>query len=203
MTFWQKKRVFAILLIAFVVLLFISSDFVGKWLYPIDYKQEIMQNAAKYSIDPFLIAAIIRVESSFVPNLHSRKGAFGLMQLMPETAGWIIEKAELSPGWIHELDKPHVNIEVGTWYISWLHKQFEGNPYAALAGYNAGQGNANKWLSSGVWDGSLKNIETIPFGETRHYIQRVNYYYNKYRKLYEGQWPEASTIERSIGLQSL
>ncbi|WP_248924735.1 lytic transglycosylase domain-containing protein [Paenibacillus hamazuiensis] len=184
MSFWRKKRVFAVLLLSFLLILFYSSPFLSRLLYPIKYKQEILQNAAKYDMDPFLIAAIIRVETNFQPNMTSRKGAYGLMQLMPETAEWILEKGRFSPEWIHQLDKPEVNIEIGSWYLNWLHKQFNGNDYAAIAGYNAGQGKVAKWMQNGEWDGTLEQIEQIPYGETRHYLQRVLYYYKKYHKIY-------------------
>lgn len=184
MSFLRKKRVFALLLLSFLLILFYSSPFLGKMLYPLEFKQEIRQNAANYDVDPFLLAAIIRVESNFKPDMKSRKGAYGLMQLMPDTAEWVVSTARFSPDWLNQLDKPDINIRLGSWYLGWLHRQFEGNVYAAIAGYNAGQGNVAKWLQSGEWDGTLENTDRIPYGETRHYIQRVLYYYKKYRKFY-------------------
>ncbi|TBL75597.1 lytic transglycosylase domain-containing protein [Paenibacillus thalictri] len=184
MSFWRKKRVFAILLLTFITILFYSNPYIAKWLYPIQYKQEITRNAKNYDIDPLLIAAMIRVESNFQPEMKSHKGAYGLMQLMPDTAEWIIDTARFSPEWSSQLNKPEVNIQVGSWYVSWLHKQFKGNAYAAIAGYNAGQGKVSKWLQSGEWDGTLEGASSIPYGETRHYVQRVLYYYEKYRKIY-------------------
>jgi len=197
--FWRKKRVFAILLVTFVLLMFMSSDFVGKLLYPIRYEEEIRQHAAKYDVDPLLVAAIIRVESNYKTNISSKKGAFGLMQLMPDTSEWIVEAGRFPLSYNNDLEKPTVSIELGTWYIGWLHKQFNGNTTAALAGYNAGQGKVHRWIQNREWDGTLEQADSIPYGETRHYIQRVLYYYNKYYKLYAEEWGIAAETQRSIG----
>lgn len=188
MSFWRKKRVFALLLLTFVIFLFLSSTYVGRMLYPIRYEQEIRQNAAKYDLDPFLVAAVIRVESNYLTETESKKGAYGMMQLMPDTANWIIDKARFSEEFRNRLNDPAVSIELGSWYLNWLSKQFNGNRIAVLAGYNAGHGKVSRWLQENEWDGTLQNADRIPYGETRHYIQRVMYYYNKYEKLYGEEW---------------
>ncbi|WP_010496077.1 lytic transglycosylase domain-containing protein [Paenibacillus elgii] len=188
MSFWRKKRVFALLLLTFVIFLFLSSTYVGRMLYPIRYEQEIRQNAAKYDLDPFLVAAVIRVESNYLTETESKKGAYGMMQLMPDTANWIIDKARFSEEFKNRLNDPAVSIELGSWYLNWLSKQFNGNRIAVLAGYNAGHGKVSRWLQENEWDGTLQNADRIPYGETRHYIQRVMYYYNKYEKLYGEEW---------------
>ncbi|WP_249866265.1 lytic transglycosylase domain-containing protein [Paenibacillus konkukensis] len=192
MSFWRKKRVFALLFITFVILMFISSDKVGKWLYPIRYEEEIRQHAQAYEVDPLLVAAIIRVESNYKTNISSKKGAYGLMQLMPDTTEWIVDAGKFSPSFKNDLDNPSVSIELGTWYLNWLHKEFNGNTVAIIAGYNAGQGKVTRWIQNREWDGTLENSNSIPYGETRHYIQRVLYYYNKYHKLYAKDWGMAS-----------
>jgi soluble lytic murein transglycosylase len=197
--FWRKKRVFALLFLTFVIFLFLSSSSVGKMLYPIHFQEEIRQNAAEYGLDPFLIAAIIRVESNYQTHTESSKGAFGLMQLMPDTSEWIVDTARLSPSYKKDLHNPSVSIQLGSWYLSWLHKQFNGNTVAAIAGYNAGQGNVIHWLQNEQWDGTLANTYAIPYGETRHYIQRVLYYYNKYHNLYAQDWNVPDEKKKSIG----
>jgi soluble lytic murein transglycosylase len=197
--FWRKKRVFAVFLIAFIIFMFLSSSMVSRILYPIQYEEDIRLNSEKYGLDPFLIAAIIRVESNFKVDIESKKGAFGLMQLMPDTSEWIVEMGRFSPSHKENLHDPAVSIQLGTWYLNYLHKQYKGNMVAVIAGYNAGQGNVNRWLQTKEWDGSLENANTIPFGETRHYIQRVLYYYNKYYKLYSEEWGLSPEMQRSIG----
>jgi soluble lytic murein transglycosylase len=188
MKLFRKKRVFALLLLGFVLFLFLSSGTLGRLMYPIHYQEEIRQNAEKYGLSPFLIAAIIRVESNYEPDIKSSKGAYGVMQLMPDTSTWIIDAANFSESFKDSLSNPAVSIQMGTWYLAWLHKQYEGNTHAAVAGYNAGQGNVNKWLQNGDWDGTLEHVDMIPYGETRHYVQRVQYYQTKYQHLYGEQW---------------
>ncbi|MED4599170.1 lytic transglycosylase domain-containing protein [Paenibacillus validus] len=188
MKFWRKKRVFAILLLTFLIFLFLSSSFIGRLLYPIHYEDDIRRNAFQYELDPFLIAAIIRVESNYKPDTESNKGAYGLMQLMPDTSNWIIEKAPFDTEYKKKLGTPAVSIELGSWYLHWMDKQFGGNMHAMIAGYNAGHGKVSRWLQEKAWDGTLQNANQIPYGETRHYIQRVMYYYNKYHKLYGDEW---------------
>ncbi len=180
-----KKR-FALPLFLLVLLaLFFSSGWMS-WVYPISYKEEIRKQSESYGIDPFLVTSIIRVETNFRPSKESRVGALGIMQLMPDTADWAIEQGKLpraTPDRIkHE---PETNIRIGTWYLRNLSDQFGDNSLAAVAAYNAGPGNVKKWLESGLWDGTLENVRNIPIGETRHYVQRVVYYYNQYTKVYE------------------
>src|ERR1700730_14402172 len=117
----RKKWVFAVLLICFVLLLVFKSDMILTKIYPIYYKQEIRQSAEKYNMNPFLIAAMIRVESNYQSDIQSKKGAIGLMQLMPDTADWVLESGNFTAK-SDEIRKPGMNIEMGTWYIAWLHK---------------------------------------------------------------------------------
>ncbi len=193
MRFLRKKRVFALLFVLFVLLLFYNSDWLGKWIYPIRYETDIALSAQSYGVDPLLVASIIRVETNFNPDKLSKKGAIGLMQLMPDTAEWIVKKAGYAEETSQLLHRADVNIEVGAWYLKSLYNQFENNRYAVLAAYNAGPGNTRKWLDNGTWDGTLKNIGQIPFGETRHYVQRVLYYYDKYAELYADKFADAPT----------
>jgi soluble lytic murein transglycosylase len=186
--FLRKKRVFAIVLLAFVIFMFLSSNMVSKFLYPIHFKENIRQSAENYKLDHFLIAAIIRVESNFEPDIESKKGAYGLMQLMPDTSEWIVDTGKFSTRYKENLHDPSISIELGSWYLNWLNKQFNGNTVAVIAGYNAGPGKVNQWMQNQEWDGTLQHADTIPYGETRHYIQRVLYYYNKYHKLYSREW---------------
>ncbi len=184
MNLLRKKRLYLLLLFILLAVLFYNSDWLGKMIYPIKYSQDIQISAKNHRIDPLLVAAIIRVESNYKTDLRSKKGAIGLMQLMPDTAGWIIEKAGYSKETMRALERADVNIEIGSWYLRSLFNQFSGNEIAVIAAYNAGPGKVKKWLEQQTWDGSLERIDGIPFGETRHYVRRVVYYYNKYQKIY-------------------
>jgi len=97
MSFLRKKRVFALLFITFLLFLFANSNMLGKWMYPVRYQQHIDASSQTYGVDRFLIASIIRVESNFRPDRTSPKGAVGLMQIMPDTAEWIMELDDVPP----------------------------------------------------------------------------------------------------------
>jgi soluble lytic murein transglycosylase len=185
MKFFLKKRVLILLFMTFVLLLFFNSNWMS-WFYPIHYKEEIQIQAEEYEVDPFLIAAIIRVESNFKPGKESSKGALGIMQLMPRTATWAMEMAKL-PEVSLERIKHEVgpNIQLGAWYYASLSKQFDGNKALAIAAYNAGPGNVRSWMDKGLWDGQLETVKEIPIDQTRHYVQRVLYYYDKYTDIYD------------------
>ncbi|MFS1511843.1 lytic transglycosylase domain-containing protein [Chengkuizengella sp. SCS-71B] len=189
----RKKRYFLILFLLFIAILFFNANWLGKLIYPIKYKEEIQVASNDYNIDPLFVAAIIRVESNFKSDLVSSKNAMGIMQIMPETADWIIQMARSPNLRKDKILDVRVNIQMGVWYLNALYVEFR--PYIndkpirdqialLCAAYNAGPGNVKRWLDEQKWDGSLKNIEQIPFGETRHYITRTLYYYEKYKKIY-------------------
>jgi soluble lytic murein transglycosylase len=180
----HKKYVLIFLLVLLLSVLFYQYNWVGKMMYPIKYRDEIEANAAKFGVDPLLIAAIIRVESNYKPSLVSSKGAIGLMQLMPDTANWIQNMEGLKTLSDNALYEPNSNIMLGAKYVDLLNHQFNNNLAEVLAAYNAGPGNVSKWRDTNVWDGKLENIDQIRFWETRKYVDRVVYYYTKYQKIY-------------------
>ncbi|OXM17030.1 lytic transglycosylase domain-containing protein [Paenibacillus herberti] len=180
-----RKRVLLIVLAGFIALLFLKSDWLGRMMYPISYMDSIEAESVQQKVDPYLIAAIIRVESNFKPDKVSRRGAGGVMQLMPDTAGWIIEMAKFNKMTRDSvMASPEESIKAGSWYVHSLDSQFKGNSVAVVAAYNAGPGKVGQWIKSGVWDGTIEKLNQVPYGETRHYVQRVNYYYKKYKSLY-------------------
>lgn len=180
----RRKRWFALVLVILVLILFYQSDWMGRMIYPIRYREEIEVASANVGVDPYLVAAVIRVESNFRPDRESSKGAMGVMQVMPDTAQWMFERENFGSYRLKDLSKPELNIQVGTAYLGLLHQQFQYDQVKAVASYNAGPGNVNKWLSNEVWDGRLETADDIPFGETRRYVNKVMYYYKKYLDLY-------------------
>lgn len=188
----RKRKVFRRRLLMFTIvviigILFIQSTWISKQLYPIKYEKLIVDKSQKYDVDPHLIVAIIRVESNFRTSSESPKGAVGLMQLMPTTAEWIVERIAKNSISDEELKlNPELNIELGTWYLAHLLERYEGDMILSIAAYNAGPGNVSKWLTANTWDGQYETADQIPFGETRNYVQKVIYYYNKYKELYPG-----------------
>ncbi|WJH34667.1 lytic transglycosylase domain-containing protein [Paenibacillus aurantius] len=171
-----------------LLLLFFKSAWMGRMLYPIRYQDEITAAADQNNVDPLLIAAIIRVESNYRHDVVSHKGAYGIMQVMPDTAQWIFEMEGFHQYKLSDLENPGINILVGSKYLNFLNKQLGNNPYAVMAAYNAGQGKVAKWREEKIWDGSYATVDRIPFMETRKYVRSVTYYYDKYVKLYSGDF---------------
>ncbi len=124
------------------------------------YDHYILESAKRHGVDPGLLKAMMHTESSFNPNARSPVGAQGLMQLMPATA----RRFSVVNAW-----NPAENIEGAAKYVAWLSRRFNGKVEHILAGYNAGEGNVDKY--GGV----------PPFRETRNYVQRV---LNRYNSLY-------------------
>jgi soluble lytic murein transglycosylase len=133
------------------------------YLFPLKYENEIKKYASEYNVDALLVCAVINCESSFDVYATSKKGAIGLMQIMPSTAKWCAQKLgiEYSAG---DLYSAEYNIKIGTYYLSYLLKKF-GDERLALCAYNAGEGNVIKWLN--------ENRQDVPFGETKGYVPRV------------------------------
>ena len=178
-----------LLLIALLILFGIVYLLQAKWFwrvfYPLPYKQEIVEVAVNSGVDPFLLAAVVKVESGFDPYACSEVGAVGLMQVMPSTASWAAQQMELVDYHEDLLYRPEVNLLIGSWYLSDLLEEFDGNMAAALAAYNAGRGNVGKWLRSGQWKGTKSDVDNIPFPETRIYIKSVLRNYEIYQYLYQ------------------
>ncbi|TQK74075.1 soluble lytic murein transglycosylase [Brevibacillus sp. AG162] len=181
------KRAALIVLVLASVFLLLNTPLVWKWMYPIKYEQQIVTASLKYEVDPHLVLAVIRSESGFATDRVSKKGAVGLMQIMPETAEWIVKEAGFRPKDSQYLYDPVMNIEIGTWYLDFLLSRYDGDIVQVIAAYNAGPGKVNGWLASEQWDGTRETIEDIPYGETRQYVQRVLYYHDRYKNIYDFQ----------------
>ncbi|HEX2085573.1 MAG TPA: lytic transglycosylase domain-containing protein, partial [Solirubrobacteraceae bacterium] len=130
-------------------------------------------------LDPALIAAVIYAESHF-RDQTSEAGARGLMQITPQTADEIARRSggtEFEQG---DLATPQINISYGSWYLSWLLRHYGGNETLAVAAYNAGTGNVDRWIAA---DPGMKAGE-IPFPETREYVDKVLDARREYRREY-------------------
>ena len=152
-----------------------------KSMYPLRYEDEITASAATHGVDPYLVAAVIRSESSWDPEASSHQGARGLMQLMPETAQDMVAKGLVDgKRYSYEnLEDPTVNIEYGCAYLSYLLTYFNGATDRAIAAYNAGMGNVDGWAKQ---DKLLHNAITFP--EPQAYLDRVNMAKARYQELY-------------------
>lgn len=172
-----------------IIIIFLSASAVllGRVMerraYKIVYRDLIIKYSELYDLDPFLVAAVIHCESGNKSDAVSRSGAVGLMQVMPDTGKWAAEKLGIENYTDERLNEPDINIRLGCWYLSFLHERYNGNMTNMLAAYNAGHGNADKWLSDKelTEEGQLSNI---PFKETKDYVEKVLRAYDKYKTLY-------------------
>lgn len=141
--------------------------------FPVPEAELFSEYAEKRELDYPWVLAIARQESAFHPMARSHSGAMGLMQLMPATAKQAAKQAGIPYRKKSELYEPEINIAIGTAHLAWLFKQFEGSQIMATAAYNAGSTPVKRWLKQrghlplDIW------IETIPYDETRKYIQNV------------------------------
>jgi soluble lytic murein transglycosylase len=138
-------------------------DWYARLRYPLSYEHIITGHAKNYELDPALIAAVIYRESRFDADARSASGAIGLMQLLPETAKGIALHTGGSKFRVDDLYDPEINVRYGSFYLRRLLDKY-GDLRLALAAYNAGQANVDRWLA---------NDEDIGFAETRAYVDAV------------------------------
>ena len=148
---------------------------------PLRHDDIIRQQAEEKDLDPALIAGVIFAESHF-RDQTSHAGAKGLMQIMPATADYIAERSGGTAFEQRDLATPQVNIAYGSWYLRHLLDKYDGREVLALAAYNAGQGNVDRWIA-GAEDEHLRPTD-IPFAETRHYVAKVLDARDDYRREY-------------------
>jgi soluble lytic murein transglycosylase len=158
-----------------------------RWVYREQrFNQLIEEIAARQGADKFLIKAVMRQESGFDPFAYSKRDAIGLMQVT-EAAGWDWAAATRRKDFSRDLLwDPRANIEAGTWYLQralrrWNDRPFEERIPFALAEYNAGYGNVQRWLPQGKATASTNFLGAITFPGVRHYIGKVTGYYQDYR----------------------
>ena len=149
-------------------------------LYPTQYENIVEKYAAEYNIDTLLVYSVIKTESGFNERAQSAKEAKGLMQITDETAGWAFEQIGIDKN--SDIFEPEINIQVGTWYLSKLISDNKGDLVTALASYNAGSGNVQKWKeNSGK---KAIDVTDIEFKETKNYVNKTLKYYDVYKNLY-------------------
>ena len=153
-------------------------------LYPRGHWPLVAEQAARHSLDPFLVTALIREESAFASRAVSSAGARGLMQLMPQTAEQVARQYHVPfPGGA-SLESPEVNIRLGTIHLADLIQENGRTLSLALAGYNAGQQQVRRWRDRYGFTDEEEFTEDIPYAETRNYVKRVLGSYQRYATLY-------------------
>ncbi|MDQ8043004.1 MAG: lytic transglycosylase domain-containing protein [Solirubrobacteraceae bacterium] len=150
---------------------------------PLRHEDVIRQQAREKGLDPSLIAAVIYVETRYVPRTSSA-GAVGLMQITPETAEFIAHRSGGTAFKQSDLATPQINISYGTYYLRYLLKRFDANVVMGLAAYNGGEGNVERWVAKARAAGHDFSTDDIPFPETRQYVINVLDAQQRYRKQY-------------------
>jgi soluble lytic murein transglycosylase len=146
----------------------------------------IRQQAAEKHLPPALIAGVIYAETKFDPRT-SPAGALGLMQILPQTAQYLAHQSGGTTFTTADLAEPAVNIAYGSYYLRYLLNHYHGNQVLAIAAYNAGLTNVDRWLAEARSEGHRFTIGDIPFSETRAYVQRVLQAQRDYRHTYAKQ----------------
>jgi len=169
--------VIAVLAIAFGTIHLTRPAWYERFWYPLHYGDIVRGHARHYHLDPALLAAVIYQESKFKSDARSDRGAIGLMQLLPDTAEGIATRTGGSRFRVADLYNPEINVRYGAWYLRHLLDRY-GDERTALAAYNAGQRNVDRWRARG---------EPVQFPETRAYVSRVERLKDIYRRAYGGQ----------------
>jgi soluble lytic murein transglycosylase len=167
----------------------------GYWkiLFPQQYWSSIEQGAAKNGLDPYMVASLIRQESEFNPAAISPANAFGLMQLLPSVGRSMAREEGIRHFNEIELLNPDTNIRLGTRYLKQTLDKFDGQAPYAFAAYNAGDSRVTDWQSIGKYHGMDEFVESIPFTETRDYVQAILRNEAIYRELRAKTVPAPST----------
>lgn len=163
---------------------FYLPNILGDTVYPLKYQEYIVKYSKEYNVDPALVAAVIFQESRFNPKAVSPAGAQGLMQFMPGTARTMAREVGRTS---YDIFDAETSVQFGAAHLRDLLVKYNGNLDAALAGYNAGTGNADKWIRAGI-------LDNIPFRETRNYVQKVKNYQTVYATMYATELGLVTTV---------
>ena len=167
--------------------------------FPMPYRSLVVKYSTQAGLDPFLVAALIRQESEFNPKALSVSKAVGLMQIMPAVGRELARKVPVRGFRASQLTRPEINIRLGTYYFRRLLDSCDGRMEDALAAYNAGQSRVVLWRGWGPFEETTEFAETIPFTQTRDYVQIILRNAEVYRWLYasEPQAPEAAVASNA------
>lgn len=176
------KKTTSVVLILLILVFLVCELRPREIIEPLYYTKEIREICEIHDIDPFIIAAVARTESSWVSDATSRVGAKGLMQIMPETALYLAEERGLYLA-LEELNDPRVSLDYGAYYLKKLYGQFK-NWDTVFAAYNAGPTQVEAWLNDSNYS-NKKELTYIPYDETRHYVEKVNHFLEAFKKSYK------------------
>ena len=161
-----------------------APDKFWKLAFPMPFRSSLEANSKLRDLDPYMVAALIRQESEFNPMALSRSKAYGLTQVMPATGRELSRKLGVGRFTAKMLFEPELNMRLGTYYLRLMLNQLDGKWEATLAAYNAGKSRVDNWLNYAAFEEPAEFIESIPFTETRDYVQIVIRNADVYRRLY-------------------
>ena len=153
-------------------------------IFPQPYWKELVANSGANGLDPYLVASLIRQESEFNPGAVSPANAYGLMQLLPSVGKSLARKHGIKRFSTSQLLDPSINLELGTIYLKQAIDRYGGQVEYALAAYNAGDTPVRQWLASNDYKDVPEFVESIPYTETREYVQAILRNRELYRALY-------------------
>jgi soluble lytic murein transglycosylase len=154
-------------------------------LFPLPYRKDLLRSSRQRNLDPYMVAGLIRQESEFNPQALSSAHAYGLTQVVPSTGRALARRAGVRRFSNRSLFQPSINLRLGTYYLRTLLDQWGGKWEPALASYNAGKSRVSDWLTWHDYQEPAEFVESIPFTETREYVQAVLRNAAVYRQLYE------------------
>ena len=160
-------------------------------LFPMPFRDPLIRAAKLQSLDPNIVAALIRQESEFNPGALSPANAYGLTQIVPATGRELAERAGIRDFDTGMLFDPDINLKLGTAYLHSMLNQWNGRWEPTLASYNAGKGRVDEWLKFSSYREPAEFVESIPFTETREYVQAVLRNAELYRRIYGTKLKEA------------
>jgi soluble lytic murein transglycosylase len=166
-------------------------------LFPLPYRDDVVRNASARNLDPYSVAALIRQETEFNPDAHSHANAYGLMQLVPATGRMMGKQQGITISSTRTLLNPGINIQLGTQYLRSQLDHWGGNWAETLAAYNAGPGRVKEWLTWSDYREPAEFVESIPFTETREYVQAVLRNAEMYRTIYAEKHPAMPDVKEA------
>ena len=158
-------------------------------LFPLPYEKDLVRSAKQQNLDPYMVAALIRQESEFDPQALSAKNAYGLTQVEPATGRALARRAGIKRFSNRSLFQPAINLKLGAYYLRALLDQWGGQWEQTLASYNAGKSRVNDWITWNQYQEPAEFVESIPFTETREYVEAVLRNATVYRQLYASKAP--------------
>lgn len=169
-------------------------------IFPLSYWELIRTHSAERGLDPYLVAALVAQESTFVADIRSAANAYGLMQLLPSTARQYARRLKLRYT-SRLLTDPEANIRLGTAYLADKIREF-GGLHLALASYNAGERRVRRWVAERPGVDPDEFIDDIPFPETQDYVKKILGTAEDYRRLYGSEWTTSHVAEPPTGARA-